>query len=150
VFYGSNLYRKDNPRWVIGNATETREAPAAGPRLLAVAACAWDHSGVTMAGGLAISVSDLIRSACAICAAWLISLPRRAGARLYAMNDAEARWWHWHVIERYGGLARQYCDARFAALAHDPTLRRDELCEDSAGLDAAAAPRPDCPCDGDL
>jgi hypothetical protein len=29
------------------------------------------------------------------------------------MNDAEARWRGWQVIELTGGLARQYRDARF-------------------------------------
>jgi hypothetical protein len=147
VFYGSNLYRKDNPRWAIGNATETRKVPAAVPRLLAAAASARDHSGVTMVSGLAIGISDLIRSACAICTAWLIGLPRRAGARLHAMNDAEARSWHWDVTECYGGLVHQYRDARFEALRHDPALRRDELRENLASQDPAP---PDCPCAGEL
>jgi hypothetical protein len=141
VFYGSNLYRKDNPRWAISNATETPKVLAVDPRLLATGVCVWDHSGGTRmpgTGRLVTGVNDLIRSACAACAVWLIGLPRRAGARLHAMTDAEARWWHWEVTERCGGLARRYCDARFAALRHDPTLRRDELREDSADPDAAA------------
>ena len=29
VFYGSNLYRKDNPSWVISNAVETLQVPVA-------------------------------------------------------------------------------------------------------------------------
>src|ERR1700761_2680819 len=98
VFYGSNLYRKDNPRWAISNVTESSRAP-----------------------------SDLIRFAGGICVAWLIGLPRRAGAKLHAMNDEESRWWHWLVTERHGGLARQYRDARFETLLRDPALRRDEL-----------------------
>jgi hypothetical protein len=50
-----------------------------------------------------------------ICAAWLIGLPRRAGARLHAMTDEEARQWRWRVSERLGGLVHQYQDERFAA-----------------------------------
>ena len=110
MFYGSNLYRKDKPRWPIGNAAETPEVPAARPGPLATAE--WDQARATQAtegSGLA----DRVRFACGICAAWLIGLPRRAGARLYAMTDAEARWWYWHVTERRGGLVHQYRDARF-------------------------------------
>jgi hypothetical protein len=51
----------------------------------------------------------------AICAAWLIGLPRRAGAWLHAMTDHEARQWRWLVSERLGGLVHQYQDERFAA-----------------------------------
>ena len=29
MFYGSNLYRKDNPSWVISNAVETLQVPVA-------------------------------------------------------------------------------------------------------------------------
>ena len=65
--------------------------------------------------------------ACALAAAWLIGLPRRAGRRLFAINDAEARWRGWQVTETLGGLGRQYRDARFDALAADPALRRDDL-----------------------
>lgn len=119
MYYGSNLYRKDNPRRGIGNAMET------------------------------IGV-DRVRTACGIGLSWLIGLPRRAGARLHAENDAEARWWGWQVTELRGGLARQYRDARFAALRHDPSLRRDELGEDPGARGPAAAQRPDCPCGGDL
>jgi hypothetical protein len=46
-------------------------------------------------------------------AAWLAGLPRRAGRRLFAMNDLEATWRHWQVIEVADGLGRQYRDARF-------------------------------------
>ena len=54
--------------------------------------------------------------ATAICAAWLIGLPRRAGTWLHAMTDEEARQWRWRVSERHGGLVHQYQDERFAAL----------------------------------
>ena len=113
--YGSNLYRKDNPRWAISNITEPPRDP-----------------------------SHLIRCACGICVAWLIGLPRRAGAKLHAMNDAESRWWHWLVAERCGGLAREYRDARFEALRRDPTLRGDGVTDPETG-----APRHGCPCTGD-
>ncbi|MGH3292856.1 MAG: hypothetical protein ACRDP7_13700, partial [Trebonia sp.] len=115
MFYGSNLYRKDNPRWVISNATETPKVPDAAFRLLPVAAAPWDHTVGHLSGGLAAGMSDWVRSACGVCASWVIGLPRRAGVRLYALNDAEARWWHWQVTERRGGLVHKYRDPRFAS-----------------------------------
>ena len=127
MFHGSNPYRKDNPRWVISNAMETMRVPVAGPQSLAVAVCVWDHSGLMQAGGLAGNVTGRIRSACEICAAWVIGLPRRMGAWLHAASDAEAGWWSWQVTERYGGLGRRYRDARFEAARHDPSLRRGDL-----------------------
>ena len=98
MFYGSKLYRKDNPSWAIGGLTRTPRGPC-----------------------------GRIRFTGAICIAWLIGLVRRAGRRLHALNDTESRWWHWLVTERNGGLARQYRDARFEALRRDPALRRTEL-----------------------
>jgi hypothetical protein len=62
-----------------------------------------------------------------ICAAWLIGLPRRAGAWLHSMTDEEARQWHWRVSERHGGLVHQYRDERFAALRLDSSLRNEAL-----------------------
>ena len=93
--YGSNLQGKDNLSWSISNVTETRYIPC-----------------------------SRLRFACAIGAAWLIGLPRRAGRRLHATTDTESQWWHWYLAERHGGLTHQYRDARFADLCHDPTLRR--------------------------
>jgi hypothetical protein len=153
VYYGSNLYRKDNPRWRISNATETQEIIRPSRlRLILVAAWAWQSScsaRVSRAGHAATGVGDRVRAASGICVSWLIGLPRRAGARLFAKNDAEAGWWSWQVTERCGGLARQYRDARFAALPHDPSLRRAELRESLVTHGSAEPQRPDCPC-GDL
>jgi hypothetical protein len=126
VLYGSNLYRKDNPRWGISNATETPKVPDAAFRLISPVGDPWDHPLTGLGGSLAADVTGWVRNACGICVSWLTGLPRRAGARLHAMNDAEARWWHWHVTERFCGLLRQYRDARFEALRHDPSLRRAE------------------------
>ncbi|MGH3277954.1 MAG: hypothetical protein ACRDNW_02315 [Trebonia sp.] len=101
MFHGSNLHRKDNPDWLMSNATEIPRVP-----------------------------SGQLRFACGICVAiaWFIGLPRRAGARLHAMNDAESRWWQWQVSERHGGLTHQYRDTRFDTPTHrDPALRRTEL-----------------------
>jgi hypothetical protein len=147
VFYGSNLYRKDNPRCAISNATETPKVPDSAFHLLSPVTGPWDHLVTGLGGSLTAGVTGWVRNACGICVARLIGLPRRAGARLHATNDAEARWWHWHVTEYYGGLARRYRDARWDVLRHDPTLRRGEPRVDLASPDPAP---PDCPCSGDL
>jgi len=131
MFYGSNLYRKDNPRWLISNATETPKVPDPASRVLPPVTDPWDHLVAELGGGLAASVSGWVRSACGICVAWLIGLPRRAGARLHAANDTEARWWRWEVSERWGGLVHQYRDPRFALLRHHP-----------ASSDSSDCPRP--------
>jgi hypothetical protein len=115
VFYGSKLHRKDNPSSSISNSTET-------PR----------------------SLFDQISFACGVCVSWCIGLPRRAGRRLHAPDDAESQWWHWYVTERHGGLSHQYRDARFEALPHDPALRRTELT-----IPQGTVPHPGCPCRGD-
>jgi hypothetical protein len=137
VFYGSNPYRKDNPRWVISNATGVTKVPESGLPLLRPT-----HGSIA-------AVGERVRLACGIIGAWLIGLPRRAGRRMHAMNDTEARQWGWQVIERRGGLVHQYRDARFEALRHDPTLRRDELREDAFRPDGTQLPPAGCPSGGE-
>ena len=139
--YGSNPYRKDNPRRVIGNATETPMVPDSVLRLLAPTGGLRDYP----VSGSRGSVVSRFRDACGICVAWLIGLPRRAGARLYSMSDAEARWWYWQVTERGGGLVRQYRDERFQGLRRDPSVRR---AEPGADLADAGLASPDHPCPG--
>lgn len=90
----------DNPRWPDGNAAETIASLATGPAFRPPAAAA----------------GHAVRAACASLSGWLASLPRRAGARLFARNDAEARWRGWQITELRGGLARSYRDPRFEAL----------------------------------
>ena len=107
----------------------------------------WAHPVTGLGGGLVARVTRSACNACGIGAAWLIGLPRRAGARIHAANDAEARWWHWQVTERCGGLVRQYRDARFDVLRYDSAIRRDELFVDLVSPDPAP---PDWPCRGDL
>jgi len=130
VFYGSNPYRKDNPRWDIGNATDASQVPDAAFLLLQLPAidCQWNQPPAGV-GGRTADAADRMRGACGIGVAWLLGLPRRAGLRLHATDDAEARWWAWEVTERCGGLDRRYRDTRFAALPDNPGLRRDELCD---------------------
>jgi hypothetical protein len=46
----------------------------------------------------------------------LTSLPRRASDRLFAMNDAEARWRGWQITRVRGGFGRRYRDPAFDTL----------------------------------
>ena len=106
---------KDNIRWPKGNTLETTAVPD-----LCLAATTWGRfDRPASVGGMFCGVSTLA-------AAWLIGLPRRAGRRLFATNDAEAGWQRWQVTETLVGLGRQYRDARWDALRTDPTLRRDD------------------------
>ena len=145
MFYGSNPYRKDNPRWLISNATVTPKVPDSDLRLLSPIGGPWDHPATGPGGSVVAYVARSVADACGIGVSWLIGLPRRAGARLHATSDAEARWWRWQVTERRGGLARQYRVARFEVLRHYPAVR-DELGVDLASRDAAP---PDCRYPGD-
>jgi hypothetical protein len=109
-----------------------------------------NHPGGQPPDRFGAAVSERVRSACGIAAAWLIGLPRRAGRRLHAVNDAEAPQWGWLVIERRGGLVHQYRDARFDALRRDPALRRDELRDDGYHGGGAQPPPTGCPSAGDV
>lgn len=126
MFYGSNPYRKDKPRWVIGNAAEPTKVPSRGSPALMPAPAMRYRPGGYRSRNIAAIVTERIRSPCGIAGSWLIGLPRRAGRRVHAVNDAEARQWGWQVFERRGGLVHQYRDARFDALRHDPAPRRDD------------------------
>lgn len=119
----TNPVGKDKSRWPKDNSRQpkgnTAETTAVQPLYLTTTT--WgrcDGPG---------SFADTVCAACTLAAAWLIGLPRRAGRRLLAINDAEAGWHGWLVTETLGGLGRRYRDARFEALKTDPTLRSDEL-----------------------
>ena len=119
---------KDNLRCPKGNTAETIRVPD-----LYLATTTWGRCDRPA------SVADMVGGASTLAAAWLIGLPRRAGRRLFAMNDAEAGWRGWQVTETLGGLGRRYRDARWDALAADPTLRRGDPRE---GTDPSATVRP--------
>jgi hypothetical protein len=130
VFNPTNELGKYNPGWPIGNALETIKVQVTGGAL-----------GVTGPGrrprppawhylpGLPMGAA--FRSATASLAGWLVSLPHRAGARLFAMNDTEAGWRGWEVTELHGGLGRSYRDSRFdllwAVRALNPQDREADL-----------------------
>jgi hypothetical protein len=118
VVNATNMFGKDNPRWPIGNVPESIRVPGPGvpaPRGPVPA----QHAAATPAIGMSdrpADTGDVIRRAAAVVAAWMTGLPRRAGRRLFAMNDLEARWRGWQIIEVAGGLGRQYRDPRFDSL----------------------------------
>jgi hypothetical protein len=142
VFYGSNRYRKDNPRGAIGNTTETPGAPDAAFLLMLPVGGLWEQPVDGPDGSVVARAVGRVRDACGIGAAWLIGLPRRAGASMHALGDAEAQWRHWNVTERHGGLVHQYRDVRFDLLRFNPAIRRDELRGDLAGPPPALPERP--------
>ncbi len=113
---GTNMLGKDNPRWGISNAVVTTRAPDSHlrPSFGALA---------TMGGWVAygsVATVGTVGTRYGRVVAWLIGLPRRAGRRLFAINDAEAGWHHWQVTELRGGLARGYRDPRFDLLPAVP------------------------------
>ena len=153
----TNMLGKGNPRWPIGNAPETIKVPD--PRIphpLELAP-AWDLS-TEQATGIA-NIGDLFRRTAGLMAAWLAGLPRRAGRRLFAMNDLEAGWRGWQVIELRGGLGRQYRDHRFDLLGKPsddtPLLPRPAVPEawddhwDGRSLGSGRDDSPGCPLEGD-
>lgn len=108
---GTSMLGKHNPRSPFGNATETFRSPEA---------------GLPSPRGPSLPVAT-VRNATSCVVAWLASVPRRAGSRLFATNDEEARWRGWQVTVIAGGLARQYRDPRFDTLAvkYRPLSPRD-------------------------
>jgi hypothetical protein len=112
---------KDNLAWPEGNTAETTDISDS-----CLAGTTWGRCGRFA------SAADRVCDACTLAAAWLIGLPRRAGRWLFAMNDAEAGWQRWQVTETFGGLGRQYRDARFDALRTEPAVRSDQLHENAA------------------
>jgi hypothetical protein len=134
VVNGTNLFGKDNPRWPIGNLTETIKFQAVG---------SLDSRGPVMPGRggrlphRARTVVAAFRAATAFRTEWLAGIPRRTGKRLFASTDKEARWRGWQITELRGGLARDYRDACFDVLH----LIRD--------IDNGAQEPGTCPVDGD-
>jgi hypothetical protein len=95
--------------------------------------------GGWFANGAASTVGT-IGTGYGIVVAWLIGVPRRAGHRLFSMNDEEARWQRWQVTETLGGLGRRYRDPRFDALKVDESLRRHGTRANANGPDDTGCP----------
>ena len=100
---------KDNLRWPKGNSAETIELPD-----LYITATAWGRCDRPA------SAADTFCDASTLAAAWLIGLPRRAGRRLFAINDTEAGWRAGRSPRPSAVSADEYRDARWDALAADP------------------------------
>jgi hypothetical protein len=93
---GINLPAKHNPRWPDGNASETiKFLTGAAP-------------GLPAPRRKTVRFPEI--------AGRLSGTLRRIGAKLFAANDAEARWRGWQITELRAGLARSYRDERFDAL----------------------------------
>jgi hypothetical protein len=133
---GTNVFPEDNPSWGSINLhatwpwsipTEPAGAvPAgatAGPRPAAAIAASLDSAtaGPGLAAAAAVSLAaasaaSLGGATATSVAGWLACIVGRMGARLFRMNDAEARWRGWEIVELRGGMARRYRDRRFATL----------------------------------
>lgn len=108
VFNGTNLLRKDNPRWPLGNGTETAKLLAIGPARLAVPQLAASQVAAPQRMPFRVRVLRL--------SSWLTRMPHGLGTWLFHRGDAEAGWRNWQVTEIRGGLARGYRDWRFDVL----------------------------------
>jgi hypothetical protein len=86
---GTKVLRDDKTRWITINVPETRWAAPRTASTPSIVGC----------------VTGIRR--------WITSIPRRIGALLFVVNDAEARWRGWTITELRGGLARRYRDPRF-------------------------------------
>ena len=125
MFNPTNGLGKYNPGWPTGNALETIKVQVTGGALGLVGAGRRPRPATRhYLPGLPVGAA--FRSATATLAGWLASLPHRVGARLFAMNDAEAGWRGWDVTRQYGGLGRSYRDSRFDLLRALHALDRQD------------------------
>lgn len=114
---GTAMLGKGNPRcWLSGNATDGLRTKDNGPPV--------QRGPDLPAGGIGLSPAAVVTSAFRVVTAagraCLTDLPRRVGDRLFAANDAEARWRGWQITRLADGLARQYRDSRFGSLPDRP------------------------------
>ena len=100
----SNLTSKNKPPWL--SAQPRRPAAATG-------AATGSASGRRRSRS---SRADRIPTLLTVLLSWLAAIPRRAGDRLFAMNDTEACWRNWQITRTHGGLGRRYRDPQFGTL----------------------------------
>jgi hypothetical protein len=105
VFNLSNFTRDDNPCIQIRRTAKTGLDTWT---MVAAYSCA-PSSGIRIRTFLAVGAGVMTDR--------LTSLPRRACDRLFAINDAEARWRGWQITRVHGGFARRYRDPMFDTLA---------------------------------
>jgi len=98
-----------------GNVTSHSKLPwrsvPPGPAAAATGAAA-TASGRRSADGRAARIPAFL----SVPLGWLAAILRRAGDRLFAMNDAEAGWRGWQTTRTHGGLGRRYRDPQFGTL----------------------------------
>jgi len=99
-----------------GNVTSNSKLPwrsvQPGPAAAATGAPAGTASGRRSAGDRAAGIPAFL----SVLLGWLAAILRRAGDRLFAMNDAEAGWRGWQTTRTHGGLGRRYRDPQFGTL----------------------------------
>jgi hypothetical protein len=108
VINASNLTSKNKPPWL--SAPPRRPAAATG------AATETASGRRRSKSGRAVRILTLLT----VLLSWLAAIPRRAGDRLFAMNDAEACWRSWQTTRTHGGLGRRYRDPQFGTLWRSP------------------------------
>jgi hypothetical protein len=101
---GTPLVRKDNPRTLTGNATETKIRQQNPSRATGIAV-ATNITRVSCIAALACWLKDVLKDS-----------SRRAGERLFMSADEEAHWRGWQIAQLWGGLSRIYRDPRFDTL----------------------------------
>ena len=116
---GTNVLPEDNPPLGGINLPATRPSvipnqpagPTAGEAIAGRRTA--PATGAFLGGAAAVSSGSVMAASMA---GWLAYIVRRVGARLFSMNDAEARWRGWEIVELRGGMSRRYRDRRFATL----------------------------------
>jgi len=130
----SNSTSIDKPLWQLEAPAGPKPRPGRGQRQpvagrAAARRPAPDGTGPRCLGALA--------TAGWIVLSWLAAVPRRLGDRLFAMNDTEAYWCDWEILETRCGLGRRYRDPRFDTLAEcQDTLAECQECR-GAGIISA-------------
>ena len=118
----SDLTSENSPPWLLVEPS----GPARLPGPTAPAGAARADTWTFRARARVRALSGAVRAAATAgrdLLGWLAAAPRRLGDRLFAMNDAEARWHSWQTTGTHGGLGRRYRDPQFATLVAGPKRR---------------------------
>jgi hypothetical protein len=123
---GTNVFPDDNPplgginlpatwSWAVPKQPAVALPAGASPRPRLTYATADPLGSATAWPRRTTATATSLGSAgAAAMAGWLACIVRRIGARLFRMNDAEAHWRGWEIVELHGGMSRRYRDRRFA------------------------------------
>jgi hypothetical protein len=104
VFNISNFTRDDNP------CAHTRRATMTGFDTWTMIAA---YSSIPSSG---LRFRTFLAVGAGVLADRLMSTPRRACDRLFAINDAEAHWRCWQITTVHGGFGRRYRDPAFDSI----------------------------------